>query len=110
MLTVKGKRITLTKGDTAVIDVPLFDANGNPYEAQEGDEMRFAMKKLYTDALPILTKEIDMDDYVLTILPEDTQSLDAPCSYVFDIQVSLASGTIDTVIPNGTLYLTEEVD
>ena len=110
MLTVKGKRITLTKGDTAVIDVPLFDASGNPYVPEEGDEMRFAMKKLYTDAEPILTVPIDMEDYVLTILPEDTQSLVAPCSYVFDIQVSLADGTIDTVIPNGTLYLTEEVD
>ena len=110
MLTVKGKRITLTKGDTAVIDVPLFDASGNPYVLEEGDEMRFAMKKLYTDAEPILTVPIDMEDYVLTILPEDTQSLVAPCSYVFDIQVSLADGTIDTVIPNGTLYLTEEVD
>lgn len=110
MVTVRGKRIVMTKGDSAQIEIGLRDGDGSAYEPQTGDTMRFAMKKLYTDAQPLITKQIDMESMTLYLDPIDTSALDAPCQYVYDIQVTLANGTVDTVIPNGALELLEEVD
>ena len=110
MLTIKGKRIRLTRGDTAKISFELFDEDGNEYVPQAGDEMRFAMKKYYTDDEPVVEIDIDMETMTLTIEPSDTDGLDMPFTYVYDIQVTLADGTVDTVVPNGTLELLEEVD
>ena len=109
MVTIKGKNIQMTKGDSASIEFTLYDGD-DIYIAESGDSMRFAMKQFYSDSSPLLIKNIDMSTMTLVINPEDTENLDAPCSYVYDVQVTFANGTIDTVVPNGTLRLLEEVD
>lgn len=110
MLTVKGKRIKLTRGDTAKISFQIVDENGDEWVPVAGDEMRFAMKQEYTDADPVLEKDVDLETMTLTIDPADTAGLPMPYAYVYDIQVSLASGEVYTPVSNGTLELLEEVD
>lgn len=108
--TVKKTAITLTRGDTFKAQIEITDKDGNPYEIQPGDSVRFAMKKRYTDpdTEVLINKTIPTDTLVLTLVPEDTKHLDFG-SYVYDIQLTTAGGDIDTFITKATLTLTEEV-
>ena len=108
--TIKKKAITLTRGDTLKAQVHITDKEGNPYEIQEGDKVRFAMKKTYNDADEdvLIVKDIPTDTLILTLDPEDTKNLPFG-SYVYDIQLTSAAGEVDTFITKASLTLTEEV-
>jgi hypothetical protein len=108
--TVKKTSITLTRGDTFKAQIFITDKDGNPYDIQPGDSVRFAMKKHYTDpdSEVLINKTIPSDTLVLVLEPEDTKSLEFG-DYVYDIQLTTASGDIDTFITKATLTLTEEV-
>lgn len=108
--SVKKSVITMTRGDTLKVQINLTDSEGNPYEAQEGDSIRFAVKKSYLDPdyETLIEKEIPLDTMILTLDPEDTKKY-AFGEYVYDIQLTNSSGEVDTFLPNGTLILTEEV-
>ena len=80
--TIKKTTIFLTRGDTFKAQLSLTNEEGQPYEPQEGDVIRFACKKDYSDP--------------------DTEVL-------YDIQLTTAAGEVDTFITKGILTLTEEV-
>lgn len=120
MVTVKDNIITMTRGDSVSIKVTCMqntDEGPVEYAPQEGDTVRFAMKnsKLnparsqYKDAAPLITKAIDNEDMLLKLEPSDTKTLGFGI-YDFDIQITLADGTVDTFIPEGRLILKPEVD
>ena len=109
MYTIKKTAITLTRGDTLKAQISITDKEGNPYEPKEGDTVRFAMKKEYSDEDVLIFKEIPMDTLILTLEPEDTKELDFG-TYVYDIQLTTAAGEVDTFITKASLTLTEEVD
>ena len=110
MYTVKKTSITLTRGDTFKAQISITDKEGNPYELQEGDSVRFAMKKSFEDADEdvLIVKQIPTDTLILTLNPEDTKNLPFG-SYVYDIQLTSAAGEVDTFITKASLTLTEEV-
>ena len=110
MYTVKKTTITLTRGDTFKAQIHITDKEGNPYEIQEGDEVRFAMKKNYSDpdTEVLIVKQVPTDTLILTLEPEDTKDLPFG-TYVYDIQLTTAAGEIDTFIAKASLILTEEV-
>lgn len=110
MYTIKKTSIILTRGDTFKALISITDKEGNPYEIQEGDSVRFAMKKHYhdPDTEVLIVKSIPTDTLILTLDPEDTKDLPFG-SYVYDIQLTTASGEIDTFIAKASLTLTEEV-
>lgn len=107
---IKRNSISLTRGDTAKITLSLSTkaSTEEDYIPEEGDSIRFAMKRKVSDSSPVLTKEIPTDTMLLQIDPDDTKNLEFG-SYVYDIQVTFADGTVDTVIFS-TLDLWEEVD
>lgn len=110
MLKISGTTITLTRGDSASIALDLHYKDGEPYEPAEGDTIRFAMKKTYSDLLPpLLTIDISTEDLILYIPANDTKSL-AYGQYKYDIQLTTASGDVDTFIDRATIAITEEVD
>lgn len=112
MIDIKGTTITITKGDTALITVQAFNPDGSAYEPEEGDRIRFAMKRNFYDAEPLLVKDIPIDTMELRLDAEDTKNLEAgPANgrYKYDIELSKADGTIDTFIPRATLIVLEEV-
>ena len=98
---LNGTTITMTRGDTAAIEVSMT-RDGDPYLPVAGDTVRFAAKhpkmtsgnKQYKDEEPVL---------------EDTKSLDFG-EYVYDIQITFADGTVDTFITTAPFVLTPEVD
>lgn len=108
---IDGRSIYLTRGDTfrAPVEAILPDSETEPYVPVDGDTIRFAMKQNYEDPKPLLVKDIPIDTMMLVLDPEDTKDLPFG-KYVFDIQLTYASGDTDTFLPKGRLHLTEEVD
>lgn len=107
--SVSGTKIRLTRGDTAVINVTAkFKASGEAYTPQEGDKVKFSVKKSANDRTVLLEKNIPIDTMQLWINPEDTKPLRFG-SYVYDIELTYANGDVDTFIPNGQLEITAEV-
>ena len=111
MTKVQGKNIWLTQGDTLELNVALRTKAGHDSTLGENDTIRFALKKSYQDAEPIIRKEIPKETMRLRLEAEETKALQASdVPYVFDVQVTYWDGTVDTVIDKGMLYITEEVD
>ena len=61
MVQVNGTTITMTRGDTARISVFINDESGESYNPGVGDKIRFAMKKNYKDASPLVLIDIPVD-------------------------------------------------
>jgi hypothetical protein len=106
---ISGTTIRLTRGDTFMAHIDIFNPDGSAYEPAEGDVLRFALKKTYSDAEPLILKEIPTDTQLLVLEPGDTKPL-AFGRYVYDIQITLADGRVDTFITKAILKLTEEVE
>ena len=106
---VKKNTITLTRGDTFKAVIGITNPDGTPYEPDEGDTIRFAMKKDYNDETVLVEKNIPTDTLILTLEPSDTKPLEFG-DYVYDIQLTKYSGEIDTFITKSKLILTEEVE
>lgn len=110
MLNVQGTNITMTRGDTAKILLTLTQYNDTPYQPIEGDTIRFALKKSYSDSRTLMKIDIPaVLPLILHIKPSDTKKL-AYGVYKYDIQLTRADGTVDTFIDRATFTLTEEVE
>lgn len=115
MYRFKGNTIYLVRGDTLQAQLSI-KRNNETYIPVEGDVIRFALKKnelnynktQYVDKQPLIIKEIPIDTMILSLSSDDTKNLDFG-SYAYDIQITLANGTVDTFIMD-KLYLKPEVD
>ncbi|MBP5597716.1 MAG: hypothetical protein J6Y02_20260 [Pseudobutyrivibrio sp.] len=98
--------ISLTRGDTAIISVPLVTVTyidgepvETPYTPQPGDKLRFAMSDRYganRDQV-LIYKDIPISTLVLQIDPPDTKSLKFG-KYKYDIEFTDAAGHVSTGI------------
>lgn len=107
MFSIKGNSISLTRGDTLFLTVALIDPDGSEYEVQEGDTLRFAMKKRIKSEECLILKSIPTDTLTLEIEPQDTKPLEFG-DYVYDIEFTDAAGHVSTILL-GTFSITEEV-
>lgn len=117
MVVINGTTITMTRGDTLVVDVEMESrVDGQPYIPVEGDSIRFALKtpKMtggrteYKDPEPLILKDIPINTCQLVLQPLDTKGLGFG-TYVYDIEITMADGTVDTFIAEATLILSPEV-
>ena len=106
---VKGNTIYLTRGDSFRAIVGIYNADGTDYVPEEGDVVRFALKHTVLSSEPILVKVLDNNDLLLSINPSDTEGLQFG-TYVYDIEITKADGTVDTFITPSPFILTAEVD
>ena len=95
MIKIQGTNITHMRGDTDVINVSLT-VNGSSYTMVAGDKAVFSVKS-----------DLDATDYVFQIPVQDgkvkfehstTQNLEAG-GYVWDIQLTMSDGTVQTIGP-----------
>lgn len=100
MYTITGTTIRLTRGDTFVAEIGIYNADGTEYTPAAGDTITFAMSKTYFDA-PVLEK--DVNSLVLALTQSDTSTLPFG-RYVYSISVERADGAKDTFIA-GSLIL-----
>lgn len=114
MYSITGTTIKLTRGDTMVAALSLTK-DGEPYVLAEGDSVLFAVKSklnpyktAYVESQPLVRKAIDTETMQLSLDPADTVSLPFG-TYHYDIQVTFADGSVDTVINNAVLEIVPEV-
>ena len=85
-------KIEIVRGTTVIIQIDVLDAEGNPYELQDGEKLIFGVKRKTADSADIIVKTASVSQdgaYTVTLIPEDTCEL--PCDkYVYD--VGLQSG------------------
>ena len=77
--------IFLTRGDTLYLTATPKDSTGNTYEVQEGDTIRFALKRNYADPEPAIIKQIDTTTFTSKIEPEDTKDMPFDSTWVYDV-------------------------
>lgn len=109
MQKISGTKILLTRGDTLKAHVSMIQQDGTEYVPQEGDSIRFAMKKSYSDPSVLIEKTIPNSTLLLHLEPNDTKTLEFG-SYVYDIELTYANGDVDTFIDRSVFELTEEVE
>ena len=109
MFTINGNKITLTRNDSFYAVVTLKNkATGETYTPQEGDVIKFGVKKNVFDAECLITKTIPNDTLLLYLDPDDTKTMQFG-AYVYDIEITYANGDKDTFINNEPFILVAEV-
>lgn len=108
MVSVNGTTIEMTRGDSLTVQIGINNADGTPYVPSQGDSIRFALKKDYSDRNPVILKTVDVEDLLLKLLPSDTKRLPYG-DYVYDVELTQEDGTVDTFIARARLRITEEV-
>ena len=107
MLKVENNVISMTRGDTALLNVEITNDLGEIYELEEGDICELTVKK-YTSSDNVLIKK-NVVNGEIKISPDDTRNLDYG-QYVYDVQVTMANGDVATVIPPSPFNVLEEVN
>jgi len=114
MYKFDGNTIHLTRGDTLRATL-IIKQNDSDYIPAAGDTIRFALKHsemkhdktAYVDTNPLVIKDIPTDTMVLQLDPKDTKCLKFGM-YVYDIQITMEDGTVDTFISD-KFYVEPEV-
>lgn len=111
MYSVEDNVITMVRGDTVRQIIKIYYPDGTEYRVHPGDVIRFAVKRKYRDAVPLILKTIDNSTLMLQIDPEDTKTFrqGKRGQYVYDIQITQEDGTVDTFI-RGSIKILEEVE
>lgn len=107
MLKVENNIISLTRGDSAFLNVEITNDDGEIYELEQGDVCEFTIKKYTSSANVLIQKEVLNGE--IRISPDDTKNLEYG-QYVYDVQVTMANGDVATVIPPTTFNILEEVN
>lgn len=102
MLTVDNNKIKIVQGDTGIINLKIDN-----YKFKDGDKAYFTVKEDY-DSEAVITKVIsifpDPSTVVVELSKKDTD-IEAK-AYLYDIQLSLIDGRVDTVVlPNKFIVL-----
>ena len=113
--------IVHTRGDTLRSKVDIFydKEKTQPYVPEDGDIIRFALKrprmvrddkgyKEYEDTDPLILKDIPIDTLILHLEPADTKNLGFG-KYEYDVEITHSDGTVDTFIKAAPMTLTKEV-
>ena len=108
MVKIKNNKISITRGDTLETTVAIKTGTGEDYVPLDGDQVRFALKRHYSDKTPLIIKTIPCDTFVLRLEAEETKRLKVG-DYVYDIELTTSDGYVDTFIDRAVFEVTEEV-
>ena len=111
MLQIDGYKIFMTKGDTGILSLTIYDKKGEKYTPSFYDVCLLTIKKCTSQSVPSaqIKGTADGENVRFEIMPEDTSNL--VCGeYVYDIQVKFDyNGDVNTVIPLSKFVLMQEV-
>ena len=122
MFKIDGSKITLTRGDDAVIELSVFTPDNKPYKVQEGERARFTVRKrpLYNNSTPpLIEKDFAFATYgegeggeskisfEIRLNSIDTKFMEQG-EYLYDVQFCDLKGNLSTLC-NGKFELTYEV-
>lgn len=108
MLTIdRHKNVTLTRGDSCQIAVPLTKADGATYELADEDTLALTVKRFTSDAAALISKTMD-ETGTFVFEPSDTKGLRYG-TYRYDVQLTTAAGEVFTVVKPRNFIIDEEV-
>lgn len=94
------QKITIVRGTTNSFAIAITDEEGEAYELESGEVLRFGVKKTPNDAQYILTKEFstadENDEYPFSIVPDDTINLPFG-TYYYDIGLQSGSNYFNII-------------
>lgn len=100
--------IDIVRGDSADFDVVVTQKNDQGekviYDLQPGDVVEFTVKK----STKVKDKLISKIGPHISLVPADTEGLEYK-KYVYDVQLTLADGFVDTIIQPNTFNVLDEV-
>ena len=99
--------IFLTRGDSAVLDVSVTQADGSAYTPSGDVTLYFSVKKTVNDTEYVLQKSITNLSESISIEPPDTTALNCG-KYVYDVELHDGEN-VYTIIPPTLFTLGEEV-
>lgn len=111
MLRVVNNRITLTRGDTAELEVIVKDVNDKPYDCT-GNKAYFRVKKEVTSRHILLEKELSVTEdgtLLLRLDDVDTEYLTFS-SYKYEVELVTPGNRHYTIIEKGLLKIGPELE
>ena len=106
MIRIDKDNIHLTKGDSAFLNLEIYNNQHVPYKVQDGDIITITVRN-YIDNSLVFTKSVQAGTCI-AIEPTDTNAATIG-RYKYDIQLETLAGEIYTIIPKSNFYLEEEV-
>lgn len=106
MLHIQDNKISLTRGDTAYLNISV-EIDEKPYDMQSDDTLTFSIKKSTSDETPVVQKTIT-GGTTIHIEPKDTSGL-AFGKYKYDVQLDKSNGDVFTIIEPTAFVILEEV-
>ena len=109
-MTIVGTNISMVRGDTEAMTVACTE-DGVARAFVTGDTIYFTVKRSESETEKTLQKVITSftdGKAHIDIAPADTKTLGVR-TYVYDIQVTFANGTVKTLIETSTFELRKEV-
>ena len=105
MFKIEYGKIFITRGDSAAFDIQVRQPDKRTiYELSDGDVLTFTVKASDTEIEYLLQKT----GQIIHIDPVDTQKL-AYGRYLYDVQLTFADGTINTIIPPTPFIVCNEI-
>ena len=110
-MKVDGNNITMTRGDSETILIFCKDILETIVPFVTGDKIYFTVKVNMYQEIIILQKIITIftdGKAIVVISPIDTKDLEFR-SYIYDVQITKADGTVSTIIPPSKFIIGGEV-
>lgn len=110
ILEIVNNQITLTKGDTAILNLTIYFPNmEEQYELMDGDIVTFSITdktQCFGESKIVVKKDFQQNE--IQLKPIDTKYL--PCGkYEYDVQLTFKNGDVNTIIGPELFYLTTEI-
>ena len=106
MFSIYRGDISIVRGDSALFELNIVDANKNIYTPKEDDTITLTVKKSTCSKEVLFQKQWEDGKFVIN--PEDTKDLRYG-TYVYDVQLVTDSGWVDTIIPPHSFIVMGEV-
>ena len=109
MLTIDGTKISLTRGDSALLIFGAVDSSGQEYVLKPGDTITFTVKESSADTAAKIKKI--SSTWQIQLEPEDTKPLEFK-KYFYDVQLTTTYNDhqwIETIIEKAIFKVGEEI-
>ena len=110
ILEIVNNQITLTKGDTAILNLTIYFSNmEEQYELMDGDIVTFSLTnktECFGESKIVIKKDFEQNEIQLN--PVDTKYLSCG-KYEYDVQLTFKNGDVNTIIGPELFYLTTEI-
>lgn len=96
--------LKIIRGTTQSITVTIENNSGGIYNLQDGDVLKFGVKRNWQNTEYDIYKEVTSSDaqgdgYVISLSPEETTDILPGREYKFDVGIQTATGDYFMVIP-----------